>query len=738
MCWASPKATEACGALRSRQLTDRVRQPGGPAEDRLGAQAQAVSDAAAEGDQHKARSFSKPVPRRAAWEAHSPGSSRSGEPLSTGGPFPWYRTVQWALIVAALTATAGLAALLPESSASPYLLLLVPATACLLAGLAVLTVITEREQDKLRARGKRAAELAELNSAVIASFAMAIDAKDQHTHGHTERVRDLALLIGQEMGLSDAELEALRMAAMLHDIGKLAVPDYILSKPDTLTPEEMKKVQTHTLVGAALLESVRFPWPVVPIIRSHHEWYDGHGYPDALSGDQTPLGARILAVADVYDALLSHRPYRPAMTVQEAVAFMRDRSGTQFDPVVLETCFRVLSAKQARNRFGFIFDADAPMLPREGMSDTPGRRSVFTDIRQAHQELLSLYEIVQTVSQSLNVKETLELVLSKTKQIVDFSTCALFMAQPGGADLVVVTAKGMHAEVIRGRHLPLGVGLTGEVASSGRPSGLGREASPDLSYLLGPAATESPLKHALSVPLTTDGGCVGAVTLYRTSDRPFTEDDARLAAAVARQTAIAIRNAGQFEQTKQSALTDQLTGLANARYFFMHLEQELNRAQRDQRPVSLIAVDLNGLKQINDSFGHQQGDRALKAVAEIFRRQVRNYDTVVRYAGDEFFIILPDTTNQLAVDTANRIKKAVRETSLEVLAGQFISLSASFGVATFPGDAKEAEALIAVADRAMYADKRLNQQAALLSAAGRGGKTGAAQSAGTRPHRQAR
>ncbi len=642
--------------------------------------------------------------------------------------------------MAGLMATAGLGVLIPWSGLAPYLLVFVPTVACLFAALAVLVVLAEREAEALQARYEHARQLAELNSAVIGSFAMAVDAKDQHTHGHTERVRDLALLIGQEMGLHQDELDALRMAAMLHDIGKLAVPDYILSKPDQLTPEERKKVQTHTLVGAALLESVKFPWPVVPIIRSHHEWYDGGGYPDGLAGEQTPLGARILAVADVYDALLSHRPYRPAMTVQEAVAFMRDRSATQFDPTVLETCFRVLSAEQARNRFGFIFDAEGPMLPREGMSDTPGRRSVFTDIQQAHQELLALYEIVQTVSQSLNISETLDLVLDKTKRIVDFSTCVLFLRQQDGDDLVAITAMGMHADVIRGRRLPLGEGLTGEVALTAQPSGLGREANADLTHLLGPAAKESPLRHALSVPLTTDAGCVGAVTLYRTSDQPFTEDDARLASAVARQTAIAIKNAGQFEQTKSAALTDQLTGLANARYFFLHLEQELNRAQREQRPVSLVAVDLNGLKQINDSFGHQQGDRVLKQIAEIFRRHVRNYDTVVRYAGDEFFIILPDTTNQLAVETANRIKKAVRETSMEMSAGQSIMLSASFGVATFPGDAKEAEALIAVADRAMYADKRLNQQAALLrrrdgaapaGAETRGAKTGAAESVTT-------
>jgi len=649
----------------------------------------------------------------------------------TTKPVRLCRAARQVLMLAGLGATVALAALISHSPPAIPRYAIVFSLFCLLIGIVILQLLAEREIQRLSDRSRRARQLAELNSAVIASFAMAIDAKDQHTHGHTERVRDLALMIGEEMKLSEDELEALKMAAMLHDIGKLAVPDYILSKPDQLTEEEMKKVQTHTLVGAALLEGVKFPWPVVPIIRSHHEWHDGTGYPDGLEGDQVPLGAKILAVADVYDALLSHRPYRPAMSVQEAVAFMRDRSGSQFDPQVLDICFRVLSAAQARNRFGFIFDADAAKLVR-GTADTPGRRSIFMDIKHAHQELLGLYEIAQTMSQTLNVQETLELVISKINRIVDFATCVLFLSQPDEDRIVAVTATGPYSEVIEGRRLSLGQGVSGTVAQTAKPSGVGQAAQDDLVHLLGPAARGCSLTYVLSVPLADDSSCMGALTLYRPSDRPFTEDDARLASAVARQATIAIKNAGQFEQTKQSALTDQLTGLANARYFFMHMDQELSRSRREQRPVSLIAIDLNGLKQVNDSFGHQQGDRVLRTVAEIFRRHVRNYDTVVRYAGDEFFIILPDTTNQLAVETANRIRQAVRETSMEVLPGRFVSLSASFGVATFPGDAKDADALIAVADRAMYADKRLIQQAALLSAESEDEKTGEAQSATTR------
>jgi diguanylate cyclase (GGDEF)-like protein/putative nucleotidyltransferase with HDIG domain len=582
--------------------------------------------------------------------------------------------------------------------------------------LAVAALVQHRNKEeigRLRDAYRRAEQIAEINSDVIASFAMAIDAKDQHTHGHTQRVRDIAVMIAEEMGLGGDEIEALKAAAMLHDIGKLAIPDYILSKPATLTDEEMRKVQTHTMVGAAILESVKFPWPVVPIIRSHHEWYDGTGYPDKLATDQIPRGARVLAVADVYDALLSHRPYRPAMTVQETVAFMRERSGTQFDPEALDACFKVLSSGRAQNRFGFIFSAEGPAaFPG---AETPGQRAIYQGIAQANQELLALYEIVQTMGQSLNMEETADLIISKTKRIIDFATCVLYLTKPDTGELVAVAASGPYAEMIRGRSLPCGIGVSGTVALSGVPSSMDRSATEDLSHLLGPAVKDCSLTEVLAAPLTGEQGTIGVITLYRPSKRPFTDDEARLAGTIARQTSIAVKNAQQYELTRQSALTDQLTGLANARYFFMTLEQELIRARPEQQPCSLVAIDLNNLKHLNDNFGHQQGDRVLRILAEIFKRHVRETDTVVRYAGDEFFIILPNTGNKEAVETANRIKAAVRATQVEILPDRVVTLGASFGVATFPGDADDSQGLIAVADRAMYADKRLSHKADVLA-----------------------
>jgi diguanylate cyclase (GGDEF)-like protein/putative nucleotidyltransferase with HDIG domain len=572
---------------------------------------------------------------------------------------------------------------------------------------------SKKEVTRLHQARERAQQMADLNAAVIASFAMAIDAKDQHTHGHTQRVRDIAVMIAQDMGLSQDEIDALKTAAMLHDIGKLAVPDYILSKPAPLTDEEMKKVHTHTMVGAAILESVKFPWPVVPIIRSHHEWYDGTGYPDKTSGVQISLGARILSVADVYDALLSHRPYRPAMTVQEAVALMQERSGSQFDPEVLSSCFRVLSSARAHDRFGFIFDADREAVA--GGSDTAGQRAVYQGIAQAHQELLALYEIVQTIGQTLNMDETADLIISKTKRIIDFATCVLYLTHEESGELAVIAASGPYSDLIRGRRLPSGAGVSGTVALSGMPSGIERSAMEDLSLLLGPAVTECSLTEIVAAPLVGEQGTIGVIALYRPASRPFTEDDARLASTIARQAAIAVKNAQQYELTRRSALTDQLTGLANARFFFMTLEQELDRARHEETPASLIAIDLNNLKYVNDNFGHQQGDRVLRVVGDMCTRHVRDTDTVVRYAGDEFFIILPNTNNKEAVETANRIKTAVREAHFEARPDRTVSLSAAFGVATFPGDADSAQELIAVADRAMYADKRLSHQADALA-----------------------
>src|SRR6201987_3197739 len=183
-------------------------------------------------------------------------------------------------------------------------------------------------------------EMANLHLRTIEALALAIEAKDHTTHDHLQRVRVYAVEVAKELGLTPEEMEALQAAALLHDIGKLAVPEHIISKPGKLTPEEFEKMKIHPVVGAEILERVRFPYPVVPIVRAHHEKYDGSGYPFGLKGDEIPIGARILSAVDYLDALASDRQYRRAMPLNEVMERLKSESGKSFDPRVVEVLQR--------------------------------------------------------------------------------------------------------------------------------------------------------------------------------------------------------------------------------------------------------------------------------------------------------------------------------------------------------------------------------------------------------------
>src|SRR6201998_4970018 len=178
--------------------------------------------------------------------------------------------------------------------------------------------------------------MASLHLRTIESLALAIEAKDHTTHDHLQRVRIYAMELAKDLGLSADETEALQAASVLHDIGKLAVPEHIISKPGKLTPEEFEKLKVHPIVGAEILEQVDFPYPVVPIVLAHHEKWDGSGYPHGLKGEEIPIGARILSAVDCLDALASHRPYRPALSLEEAMKVVASESGTSFDPRIVE------------------------------------------------------------------------------------------------------------------------------------------------------------------------------------------------------------------------------------------------------------------------------------------------------------------------------------------------------------------------------------------------------------------
>src|SRR5438105_12441754 len=188
---------------------------------------------------------------------------------------------------------------------------------------------------KLENEKKHVEEMANLHLRTIEALALAIEAKDHTTHDHLQRVRVYAIEVAKELAVSPGEMEALHAAALLHDIGKLAVPEHIISKPGRLTPEEFEKMKIHSVVGAEILERVRFPYPVVPIVRAHHEKWDGTGYPFGLRGEEIPIGPRMLCAVDFLDALSSDRQYRRAIPLKEVMARVEAEAGSSFDPVVV-------------------------------------------------------------------------------------------------------------------------------------------------------------------------------------------------------------------------------------------------------------------------------------------------------------------------------------------------------------------------------------------------------------------
>jgi len=580
------------------------------------------------------------------------------------------------------------------------------------AGLALLLIFVtlfyaqQSHVGRLREEVKKAQRMKDLSTSVIATLAMAINSKDRHSHGHLPRVRAIACLICREMGLSSEQTEAMETAALLHDVGKLAVPEHILSKPGMLTQEERRKVELHAEVGAKILAPVKFPWDdVLPTIMYHHERWDGGGYPEHLQGERIPPGARILAVADVADALLSPRAYRPPLSYEETLAFIRDRGGSQFDPNVVAAFLRV-TRKHDINRVPDLGDLERVRRQQLGRSKAP--RPVLEDIAAANQELFALYDVVQTMGASLNLQETLQLLISKTKKIVDYSACVISLIEPETKELCAQIAQGVLEDQLAGMRMPLGSGLSGSVAVSGTPR-LAGFASDDLRWAQG-EVDPMVFKSCLVVPLPTHERILGTISLYHTEPRAFSDDHQRLLSLVARQAAIAVENARKFEQTERTAMTDGVTDLPNARYLYLVLEQELNRAHRHSQPLALLALDVDDFKSINDTFGHPAGDDVLRGIAHILQQEVRDYDVVVRQAGDEFFAMLPSTDREQAQVIVERIQHAVDDYHPRLHPKRTVRLRVSVGVAMFPDDAEDIHGLIAAADRAMYVDKRAHQQ----------------------------
>lgn len=558
--------------------------------------------------------------------------------------------------------------------------------------------------EKVQASIRHVEEVTDLHLRTIEALAIAIDAKDEVTHDHVHRVQVYATGLARLFGLSEPEIEALKAGALLHDIGKLAVPDYILNKPDKLTPAEFEKMKVHTIVGAEILSRVGFPYPVVPVVRHHHERWDGRGYPDGLRGEEIPMTARILSVVDCFDAVREDRQYRKAMTRDQAIQLIESGSGTMYDPAVVRAFIENLPQFEAEIRQR----KKPPREPRTKSEATPAAKTrmpdsshaAFEQIRNAHREVITLYEIAQTIGASLDLRDMFAVFASRLQDIVSYTTCVLYLHKPNSIDVEAAHVRGRDAEKFKGASLILGAGVTGWVVANRQPM---YNCDPRLDFDAAQVKLDGTYRTVISVPLLKGDEALGALTLYSADLAAYEPDHLRLVEAVGKLAADATGNALHHEETQTSALTDPVTGLANARALRLRFEQEAERARRYGESFALLMMDLDGFKGLNDSLGHKAGDEALRQVARTLLGGIRSEDFLSRYAGDEFVCLIKTPPVEVR-DIVHRLQQAIER--MRFGDGDSRSpIGISIGWANFGADGETIDELLLAADRTMYADK---------------------------------
>jgi diguanylate cyclase (GGDEF)-like protein/putative nucleotidyltransferase with HDIG domain len=561
----------------------------------------------------------------------------------------------------------------------------------------------------LKAKTRDAEQLSDLHLATAEALATAIDAKDQSTHCHVRRVQIYAAALGAALKLSHAEIAALRAGALLHDVGKLAVPAHIINKPGRLTPAEFDKMKIHTTVGAQLLGRVNFPYPVTPIVRHHHERWDGQGYPDGLKGEQIPITARIISVVDCFDSIREDRPFRRGMTREEALAFLRRGSGTHFDPSIVALFIENLPLFEARiaaaglaQQSNAIEPLDAYALSDIDINETRERGSyiAYDQIKNAHQEVYALYEIARTFGSSLDVEETLSVLVDKVGHVVPFDTCVVYLYDEIKGFAVAAHVAGQNAKRFSSQCVAPGEGVTG-FALANRSAMNQLHPSLDVAGL----GLEQAYRSMASLPLYKDHQLLGALSVYSVDLEQYSDDHMRLLETVTKLASDALANAMHHAEAESNALTDPLTGLPNARYLALRFEEESARARRTGRSFQVVMLDLDEFKIVNDTYGHKVGDKMLREMGRIIQGQLREYDFLARYAGDEFVAIVQELGGSQVDELRQRIEHAVCAFSLHVRGNNRARVGISIGTANFGAEGHSLDQLLVAADQAMYRTK---------------------------------
>ncbi|MFN7930253.1 MAG: diguanylate cyclase [Blastocatellia bacterium] len=570
---------------------------------------------------------------------------------------------------------------------------------------------------------RHAEEINALHERTLEAFITAVDSKKRGASRRVERMQVYGEGLAKLLNLSAPEIKALQAAALLHDIGSIAVPDYILNKPGKLSIAEHEKMQLHTIVGAQILEQIELPYPLAPVVRHHHERWDGTGYPDKLAQEAIPLTARVMAVLDGYESRCEDRQYRKAMTREQALESLRTERGKAYDPGIVDLLLahamefeeqlaqldRGRQATQVTEAAEKTYAVQPLTAVAEEKAAAAGFAQAIHESRQLMQGSYALFEIAAQLAGVLDVTQAMNIFTSLLDSVIPFNaeadTCVLYWLDDEQRQARVEFVTGMQSEKFVGLHIKPGEGVTGWTLAN---QSLFANTDPALDiFALELSRREgaglSGYQTVAVFPVLKNEELLGALTLYSKTLKSFDNEQlSRLQRATALLSDV-LSGAKKYDRAQRQALCDAVTELPNARYLHTHFAEEAARSPLF--PLALILADVSGFRQMTEKAENQRTDVVVQEIAALLQAQLRKSDTLVHYLGDQFVVLLHNVSSETAAQISARLQSAVIEARSFLLSVDDAVFGLSLGQARLGEDGATIEELLNTAQLRLQADK---------------------------------
>jgi len=589
--------------------------------------------------------------------------------------------------------------------------------------LAAAHAITHPYVKNIQDARRHADEINAVHERTLEAFALAIDAKKQSSSGRVERVQVYAQGLAQLLELPESEIKALQAGALLHDIGNVAVPDYILNKPGKLSVAEREKMQLHTVVGSQILDQIEFPYPLVPIVRHHHERWDGTGYPDKLKGEEIPLTARILTLADSFEAMREDRQYRKSLTREQALERVRQEQGGLFDPYLVELFIANLAEFEARlagqaqdrqtvqasNEAAHATDAVASSEVGDDKLQPPSFLQTIHQSRQMSQSNYALFEIAEKLAGVLDLQQAMTIFADLLDNVIQFNaendTCVLYWLDGNKGVAGVEFAAGVQSEKFIGLEIKPGEGVTGWTLAN-QSHFANTDPALDLYALeisRKGGAGLSAYQTVAVFPIVKDAELFGALTIYSRTLKSFAADEIHRLQRATELLSEVLSSAWKYRLTQQQALTDAVTGLPNARYLQTNFDSLRKRST--VHPLVLMMVDLSGFRQVTEKAENKRTDQTLREISSLIKSQLRKHDSLIHFLGDQFVVLLQDVSSDTATQISARVQSAIIEGRSFLLSVDDAVVGISIGQSRYGEDGETLDRLLDVCQLRLQADR---------------------------------